>query len=62
MCSFGRSFVVDKSQEFATKRDIRLGRQNPKYYEVLEGLKQGDKVIISNYDNYERIDKIILKD
>jgi len=55
-------FVVDKAQETAVKRDIRLGRQNPRYYEVLEGLKPGEKVIISNYDNYERIDKLILKD
>ncbi|MCD4819262.1 MAG: HlyD family efflux transporter periplasmic adaptor subunit [Candidatus Cloacimonetes bacterium] len=55
-------FVVDRTEETAVKKDIRLGRQNPKYYEVLEGLNPGDKVIISNYDNYERIDKLVLKD
>jgi HlyD family secretion protein len=54
-------FVVDESGEFAIKRKIRLGRQNPKYYEVLEGLKSGDEVIISNYDNFGNADKLILK-
>ena len=54
-------FVVDESEEYAIKRNIRLGRQNPKYYEVLEGLEPGEKVIISSYDNFGRADKLILK-
>ena len=45
----------------AIKRDIRLGRQNAEVFEVLGGLKPGDKVITSNYDNFENIDKLILK-
>ena len=36
----------------AYKREIRIGRQNPQYYEVLEGLNPGEKVITSSYDNY----------
>ncbi|MDP5120797.1 MAG: efflux transporter periplasmic adaptor subunit, partial [Spirosomaceae bacterium] len=36
----------------AVKRDITLGRKNPQFYEVLEGLQPGDKVITSSYDNY----------
>jgi HlyD family secretion protein len=34
---------------------------NPKYYEVLEGLEPGEKVIVSSYENYGRVDKLILK-
>ena len=36
----------------AEKRTIRLGRKNPEFYEVLEGLVEGEKVIISGYENY----------
>lgn len=55
-------YVVDKSGEFAYKRNIRIGRQNPRYYEVLEGLQPGEKVIVSSYDNFNEVDKLMLKD
>ena len=45
-------YVVDESGEKAYRREIRIGRQNPQYYEVLEGLNPGEKVITSSYDNY----------
>ena len=45
-------YVVDESGDRAVRRDIRIGRQNPQYYEVLEGLDPGEKVIISGYDNF----------
>ncbi len=54
-------FVVDPTGKFAIKRDIRLGRMNPRYYELLEGLEAGEKVIISSYDNFGRAEKLILK-
>ena len=54
-------FVLDKSGEFAVKRDISIGRQNPRYYEVLDGLEPGEKVIVSSYQNYADHDKLILK-
>ena len=54
-------FVVDPTEKFAVKRDIRLGRMNPRYYELLEGLEPGEKVVISSYDNFGRADKLILK-
>ncbi len=54
-------YVVDPSGDFAEKRKIRLGRQNPRYYEILEGLKPGEKVIISDYENFGNVDKLILK-
>lgn len=54
-------YVLNESGEYATKREIRLGRQNPKNFEVLEGLSPGDRVITSSYDSYGDIDKLILK-
>ncbi len=53
-------FVVDESGEFAIKRNIRLGRQNTQSFEVLSGLKPGEKVITSSYDNYGDVEKLIL--
>ncbi len=54
-------FVIDASGDVAEKRNIRLGRQNPRYYEVLGGLKPGEKVVISDYENFGDADKLILK-
>jgi HlyD family secretion protein len=45
-------FVVDQSGKRAVKRNISLGRKNPEYFEVLEGLQPGDKVITSSYENF----------
>ncbi|QJX47035.1 efflux RND transporter periplasmic adaptor subunit [Hymenobacter taeanensis] len=44
----------------AYKTEIRLGRQNPDYYEVLDGLKPGDRVITSSYDGYEKMGELAL--
>lgn len=54
-------FVVDETESFATKRDISIGRKNPKYYEVLEGLQPGEKVIISGYDTFGKNEKLVFK-
>jgi HlyD family secretion protein len=54
-------YVVDPSGDFAVKRNIKLGRQNTRYYEVLEGLEAGEQVIISSYDNFGSKDKLVLK-
>ncbi|OEK05371.1 efflux RND transporter periplasmic adaptor subunit [Roseivirga misakiensis] len=54
-------FVVDESGEFATRRQIRIGNQTPRHYEVLEGLQPGEKVIFSSYEGYEDKDKLIIK-
>ena len=54
-------YVVDPSGDYAVKRQIKLGRQNPDYFEVLEGLKPGEKVVTSSYDTYGDIDKLVLK-
>ena len=54
-------YVVSRDGKEAVKREIRIGRQNPQYYEVLEGLEPGEKVITSGYDNYGENDVLILK-
>lgn len=45
-------FVLDKDGKKAYRRNIRLGRQNPQYYEVLEGLEPGEQVIVNGYEAY----------
>ena len=52
-------YVVNKDGNKAVKREIRIGRQNPQYYEVLEGLEPGEKVITSGYDNYGDSDVLV---
>lgn len=54
-------FVLDPSEEFAIKRNISIGRKNPKYYEVLQGLNPGEKVIVSGYETFGKNEKLILK-
>lgn len=54
-------YVVDPSGEFAVKRSIRLGRQNTRHYEVMEGLNEGETVIVSSYDTFGAKDKLIFK-
>ncbi len=54
-------FVLDPSESFATKRNISIGRKNPKYYEVLSGLTPGEKVIVSGYETFGKNEKLILK-
>ena len=54
-------FVVDPDGKNATRRPIRIGRQNPQYYEVIEGLQAGEKVVISGYEQFCNADKLILK-
>ncbi|MCB2194945.1 MAG: efflux RND transporter periplasmic adaptor subunit [Bacteroidetes bacterium] len=54
-------YVVDEDNNVAVKRNISIGRQNPRYYEVLEGLEPGEKVIVSSYDNFNDVDQLILK-
>ena len=54
-------FVLNENGTEATKRPIRIGKQNPQYYEVLEGLEPGEKVITSSYELFGNNDKIILR-
>ncbi len=52
-------YVVNKEGSKAVKREIRIGRQNPQYYEVLEGLEPGERVITSGYDTYGDSDVLV---
>lgn len=52
-------YIVNKDGSKAVKREIRIGRQNPQYYEVLEGLEPGEKVITSGYDTYGDSDVLV---
>ncbi len=54
-------FKLDDNENFAYKVDIQLGSQNTEYYEVIQGLSAGDKVITSSYDNYGDKQELILK-
>ena len=51
-------FVVSPDGRSATKRNVRLGRRNPDYIEVVDGLKPGEKVIVSGYEAYQKMDRI----
>ena len=54
-------FKVSDNGKMAYKTDIQLGRQNPDYYEILGGLKPGDKVVTSSYENYGDMQELVLK-
>ena len=54
-------FVVDPNGGEAMRRNIRIGKQNSRYYEVLEGLEPGEQVITSNYASFGEAEKIVLK-
>lgn len=54
-------FVLDKERGHAFRRDIKLGRRNSQYIEVLEGLAQGDTVIVSPYTNYKDIQTLVIR-
>jgi len=54
-------YAVDPRGGVARKKNIRIGRQNPDYYEVLDGLENGEVIIVSSYDNYNEKEELILK-
>jgi len=54
-------FVLNSNGTEAVKRNIKIGKQNPQYYEVLEGLNPGEKVITSSYDTFGDNERLLLK-
>ena len=54
-------FVFDKSGSKAYRRNIRIGRQNPQFYEVLEGLEPGERVVTSGYEAFKDNEVLVLK-
>lgn len=53
-------YVVD-AEGTATKRGVKLGRQNPEMYEVLEGLAPGDRVVTSRYSAFNDADELLIQ-
>ena len=53
-------YVVNAAGDEAERRAIRIGKQNAKYYELLEGLEAGEKVITSNYSAFGDAEKIVI--
>ena len=54
-------FVLDKSGSKAYRRNIRIGRQNPQFYEVLEGLEPGERVVTSGYEAFKDNEVLVIK-
>lgn len=54
-------FVLDKDGRRAMKRPVRLGRQNPLYFEVLDGLEPGEKVVTSSYENFGDAAELLIR-
>ncbi len=54
-------YVMSADGSKAVKRSIRIGRQNPQYYEVLDGLEPGEKVIISSYESFGDKDELDIR-
>lgn len=54
-------FKLDNDGRTAYKVDVQLGRQNPDYYEVVSGLKPGDKVVTSSYENFGSMQELVIK-
>lgn len=54
-------FKLDKDGNTAYRADVQLGRQNPDYYEVLQGLQPGDKVVVSSYETYDKVQELNIR-
>lgn len=54
-------FVLDKNGKKAYRRNITIGRQNPQYYEVTDGLEPGERVITSGYEAFKDNQTLVLK-
>ncbi len=54
-------FVLSADEKSAYRKQIRIGKQNPQYYEVIEGLEPGDKVVTSGYDLFGENERLVFK-
>ncbi len=53
-------FVMNPERSLASRREVELGRRNPKQIEVLAGLLPGDEVIISSYNNFMTVERLLI--
>ena len=51
-------FAVDPNGQYAVRRNVRLGRRNPDFVEVVDGLKPGEKAIVSGYEAFLKMDRV----
>jgi HlyD family secretion protein len=51
-------YLISPDGKTARRADVKLGRQNPRQVEVLEGLKEGDRIVTSGYDSYNNADEL----
>jgi HlyD family secretion protein len=51
-------FALEPNEKFAVRRNVRLGRRNPEHVEVVDGLKPGEKVIVSGYEAFQKMDRV----
>ena len=51
-------FLVTPDGRSAVKRNVRMGRRNPQFVEILDGLSPGEKVIVSGYQAYQKMDRV----
>jgi len=56
--TYGKWVFVLNSENKAVKRNVQIGRENPFYYEILEGLQEGDRIITSGYDDYKEVEEV----
>jgi len=54
-------FVISEKEDEAVRRNIQIGKQNEKYYEILDGLQAGEKVIVGDYGNFNDFERIVLE-
>lgn len=54
-------YVLSPEGDFAIRRSIRIGRQNPQYYEVIEGLEPGEQVVTSSYDVFGDNERLVFR-
>jgi HlyD family secretion protein len=55
------AFVVAPDGKYATRRKIELGRRNPEQIEVVQGLEPGERVIVSSYQGFQRVERVELE-
>ncbi|HXC59479.1 MAG TPA: HlyD family efflux transporter periplasmic adaptor subunit [Steroidobacteraceae bacterium] len=51
-------YLLSEDGKTAHRAEVKLGRQNPRQVEVLEGLKEGDRIVTSGYDSYNNADEL----
>ena len=51
-------FALDPNGRYAMRRTVRLGRRNPDFVEVVDGLKPGEKAIVSGYEAFQKMDRV----